>query len=160
MSSESNPTPGPSLWARNTAYGMFTEEDGDLLLGHMDHYVRIRFGDDDGAPWALRYEIAMALDDARRGSIHVPSAKVRARARRRIAWIEGMDESAALICQYCGRADLYEPPFVNEKNIIVHRTFSSRGLGSDHECRAASVLVARDRKARKVKSEVTSDGKS
>ncbi len=61
------------------------------------------------------------------------------------ARVEGMHEAAERICDHCRREG---PPKPNENGVPVHRTFSSRGLGSDHECRAQEIhdLIAEHEK--------------
>lgn len=43
------------------------------------------------------------------------------------------------ICSYCGRGDA---PVINERGVLVHRTFSSRELASDHHCAAVDVYIS------------------
>lgn len=52
---------------------------------------------------------------------------------------QGMLDAARLICPYCKREGR---PLQNEMGVSVHRTYSSRGLGSDHECRAQEIYDA------------------
>lgn len=64
------------------------------------------------------------------------------------AKLEALWAAADLLCTYCARhsnSDQDEGVAMkNEKGVLVHRTFSSRGLASDHECRAAALHMLMD----------------
>lgn len=49
----------------------------------------------------------------------------------RFSWRQGLVEAARRMCSYCERDGA---PAENDQKVPVHRTFSSRGLGTDHAC--------------------------
>lgn len=57
----------------------------------------------------------------------------------RQSFVEGLCWAGRIVCHYCERDGL---PEANDRGVLVHGTYSSRDLRTEHECKAIRIYEA------------------